>query len=86
MLSNEKVIARSKDPATDKLEVSLPYRVGDRVRFITEFCDFAHVRSSVGVITAVRILQTRGWPTSMHLQYKINSRWWYESDIRGLEK
>lgn len=83
MLSNEKIISRSKEPINE-LTIPLKYKVGQEVRYIITFYDFARCTRGTGIIESVRLKLSNSWPNAYYVEYKINSRWRNSSDITGL--
>lgn len=83
MLSNEKIISRTKE-SINELTIPLKYKVGQEVYYIVTFYDFAHSTRNTGVIKEIRLKWSNSWPNSYHLEYKINSRWRDQSNIQGV--
>lgn len=82
-MENKDIIARSKEPI-DSFIVPLKYKVGQEVRYYITWYDFAHFTMGTGEIKEVRVIQCSHWPSAYRVEYKINSRWRVESDIRGV--
>lgn len=83
MLSNEKIISRTKE-SINELTIPLKYKVGQEVHYIITFYDFAHCTGGTGIIESVRLKFSNSWPNAYYVEYKINSRWRDQSNIRGV--